>query len=326
MPSIPRSLRARGQKTLGRAIVGALDTVPKLTRNLPHARRRREGLSIWEDVPYRAGGEAAHRLDVFRLEDAPEGQRALLYVHGGGFSSCSKATHISLAVAFARRGFTVFNMDYRLAPRHRYPAALDDVVDALVFVRQHAASYGADGSAITLAGESAGANLIVSTALLSGYDVPLEATQRLREGAPDITAVLAGCGVFQVSDMGRFWRTDTPPSRLAHGVARSMEAAYLGAPDQTPGAHVLADPVVLLEQQAPTRPLPPHFVFCGTGDFLVHDSQRLAAALEGHGVPTQLRTYAGEPHAFHALQKRPAAVACWRDHEAFIEAHVGPVR
>ncbi|MCA9532366.1 MAG: alpha/beta hydrolase [Myxococcales bacterium] len=325
MPRIPNAIRRHGQRTLGRAVVGALDTIPKLTRNLPHARRRREGLSIWEDVAYAGSGEAAHRLDVFRLEDARAPQRSLVYVHGGGFSSCSKATHISLAVAFARRGFTVFNIDYRLAPKHPYPAAFQDLAEALRFVRRNAEEYGADGESVTLAGESAGANLITSAALACSYDLDLPGIERLAVDGPRLNAILAGCGVYQVSDMDRFWRDRAaPPPRLARGVAHAMEEAYLGARGHAPGAHALADPVVLLERDAPQRPLPPFFVFCGTGDFLVEDSQRLKRALDQRGAVATLRTYAGEPHAFHALQTRPAAQACWRDHDVFIDEHVAP--
>jgi acetyl esterase len=329
MPRIPHAVRKSGQQTLGRAVVAALDTVPKLTRHLPHARRRREGLSIWEDVAYRATGDQAHRLDVFQVEGAPAGQPALVYVHGGGFSACSKATHISLAVTFARRGFTVFNIDYRLAPKHRYPAAFEDLVAALVFIRQRAADYGADGDHVTLAGESAGANLITAAALARSYDIDMACAEQLSQDGPNIRAVLAGCGVYQVSDMARFWRDQgrppAPSARVARGVARAMEEAYLGSHAELPGSQVLADPVVLLERQAPTRALPPFFVFCGTGDFLLDDSHRLKAALDLRGAKSELRTYAGEPHAFHALQSRPAAVACWRDHDDFIAAHLGQV-
>ena len=50
MPRIPKVIATRGRAALGRAVVDALHAVPKLTRNMPHARRRREGLTIWEDV------------------------------------------------------------------------------------------------------------------------------------------------------------------------------------------------------------------------------------------------------------------------------------
>ncbi len=324
MPRIPKVIKKRAQAAMGQAVVRTLDTIPKVTRHLPHAKRRRQGLTIWQNIPYRDSGDAAHLLDVFRLEGAPSPQPALLYAHGGGFSACSKETHIGLAIAFARRGFTVFNINYRLGPRHRYPAAFDDVAAALLWVQENASRHGADPSRITLAGESAGANLITSAALAGSYEVDLPWAERLHKEGPKVSAVLAGCGVYQVSDMGRFWRDrDEPTPRLTHGVALAMEEAYLGRLEQAAGGYPLADPVVLLEERAPQRALPPFFVFCGTGDFLIDDSLRLKSALDRHACTAELRTYEGEPHAFHALKWKPAAQACWEHHDAFVEAHLG---
>src|ERR1700722_13578542 len=56
------------------------------------------------------------------------GRRPLLYLHGGGFVGCSAKTHRSLTAAFAKRGFLVYAPDYRLAPAHPFPAAVDDIV------------------------------------------------------------------------------------------------------------------------------------------------------------------------------------------------------
>jgi acetyl esterase len=59
-------------------------------------------------------------------------------------------------------GFVVFNIDYRLAPTHKFPAAFDDAARALAWVREQAPKYGGDASRIVIAGESAGGNLTAS--------------------------------------------------------------------------------------------------------------------------------------------------------------------
>lgn len=312
------------RRTLGATIRVTLDQVPKVTRHLPHHKRRARGLEIHEDVAYLDTGHPAHRLDVYRLADARAPSPALLYVHGGGFAACSKRTHVSLAVAYARLGFTVFNADYRLAPRHPYPAAFEDVAAALRWVHAAGATFGADSRRVVLAGESAGANLVAALAVAASYPLGApRAASELYAAAPPIAAVLAGSGVYQVSDMGRLFRGDFAGPSIGRPLGLAMEEAYLGRRERRPGSTAFADPVLVLERHAPLRPLPPFFVFCGTDDFLLPDSERLAAALRRRGAEAELATYPGEPHAFHALRWRPAARACWDAQERFLAERAG---
>src|SRR4051812_14754577 len=88
------------------------------------------------------------------------GDKPLLYLHGGGFVGCSPQTHRVLTGGFARRGFRVFAPDYRLAPAHPFPAAVEDAVAAW---RGFAERVGAQAA---VAGDSAGGNLALSLMLL----------------------------------------------------------------------------------------------------------------------------------------------------------------
>ena len=132
-------------------MVGGAATVARLTRVA-------RSIEVIRDVSYCDSGKHAHLLDVFRPESASP-LPIVLYVHGGGFSMLSKDTHHFMAMAFARRGYLVFNVNYRLAPKHPYPAALEDVSLAYRWTVEHAAEFGGDTSRLVLAGESAGANV-----------------------------------------------------------------------------------------------------------------------------------------------------------------------
>ena len=88
----------------------------------PDARPERHGVQIVRDVPYLPSDRREHRLDVYRPARANGPLPVVVYIHGGGFRILSKDTHWIMALAFARRGFLVFNLSYRLAPRHRFPA------------------------------------------------------------------------------------------------------------------------------------------------------------------------------------------------------------
>jgi monoterpene epsilon-lactone hydrolase len=90
----------------------------------------------------------------------PDG--VVLYIHGGGFVSCSARTHRPITTALARKtGRRVFAVDYRLAPEHRFPAALDDVFAAYKWLVEN----GSNPGRIALAGDSAGGGLVLSLLL-----------------------------------------------------------------------------------------------------------------------------------------------------------------
>lgn len=300
-----------------------------LGRLHPLARPDRHGVECLPNVSYGDGTpEHAHRrLDVYRPIDRDGPRPVVLYVHGGGFRILSKDTHWLMGLAFARQGYVVFNIDYRLAPAHPFPAALLDVAAAYRWVLDHAARYGGDPSRVVVAGESAGANLSTALTLLTCYERPEPWAREVFElgRVPDV--VLPACGIFQVSDIDRFTRHVS--SRFIMDRLREVSHAYLG-PEAAgprslePGPLDLADPVVLLERgNAPTRPLPPLFAPVGARDPLRHDNDRLAAAVRAVGGHCDAPVYPGMGHAFHAFVLLEEARRCWRDTFAFLDRH-GP--
>jgi acetyl esterase len=296
-----------------------------LGRLHPLARPARHGVEHVRDVSYGDGRPAhAHRrLDVYRPLARGGPRPVVLYVHGGGFRILSKDTHWLMGLAFARRGYVVFNIDYRLAPAHPFPAALLDVTAAYRWVLEQAAAWGGDPSRLVVAGESAGANLSLALTLLTCYERPEPWAREVFATGRVPSAVVPACGIFQVTDVDRF--AARVSSSFIMDRLREVSEAYLGA-DATgprapgPGPLDLADPVVLLERgQAPARPLPPCFAPVGARDPLRHDNDRLAAALRAVGGRCEAPVYPGSGHAFHAFVFREQARRCWRDTFAFLE-------
>jgi acetyl esterase len=314
-PAPPSRRTPRGAATRW-AIQASIETLAQVGRALPNGRRHLARVSVTHDVSY--GPLDDHRLDVYRPAGSTERLPVMLYVHGGGFAFCSRQTHWSIAARYARMGFVVFNIDYRLAPAHRFPAAFDDAARALAFVLGQAPAHGGDPARLVLAGESAGGNLVTALTAATTHRLDHGPARELFELAPTLSAVLPACGVLQVTDVERFKRNKP---HLPDSIARqlvAMRRSYLGR-----GAHpvdrlYLADPLRLLEDRAPDRPLPPAFVLVGTRDFLLDDSRRLHAALTARGARSELRIYPGEIHAFHALPWRDAARDCWREQRAFL--------
>lgn len=285
----------------------------------PRAKPEQHGLERIRDIAYRDTGESAHTLDVWRPVHREGLLPVVLYLHGGGFRILSKDTHWIMGIAWARPGYVVFNANYRLAPRHPFPAAIEDAAAALEWVAENAARFGGDPQRIVLAGESAGGNLVTSLALMAATRRAEPFAARVFDLEPRIRAVVAACGMLQVSDPERFSRKRRLPSYLQDRIDE-VSHAYL---HETKHDTTLADPLVALESSARLdRPLAPFFVPCGTADPLLDDTRRLVAALRSRKLEVEAREYAGEVHAFHALYWRENAKKCWRDTHEFAARHV----
>ena len=323
-----------------------------LGRRHPEARRRLQALDVVRDVPY--GPLPEHRLDIYRPRD-PNPRPAVLYLHGGAFQILSKDTHWLMGLTFARMGGTVFVPNYRLAPRHPFPAAIEDACRAACWVQANAHRFGADVDRLVLAGESAGANLACSVAVAASWRRPEPYAAEVFEAGLRPQLLFPACGILQVTDSERLLNPKLAPFTRT----RLMEVSRGYLSGQVPPPHSLADPLCILEagqasaaekgsesgglprlsaadagpvasslcfatarRDAPERPWPPTFAACGTRDPLLEDTRRLGRALQQRGVPHEVRIYPGEVHAFHAFIFRPAARQCWRDHGAFWQRHM----
>lgn len=324
------------RRYVGAALIdGFLSAASRMGRLHPHAKPARHAVEHLTDIPYLESNRKEHLLDVYRpvhptFASPPPYRRysgppwpIVFYVHGGGFRVLSKDTHWIMGLAFARRGFVVFNVSYRLAPKDRYPAAIEDVCRAFSWVMANAERYGGDPSRVVLAGESAGANLVASLALTLAYERPEPFAREAFATGVVPKAVLPACGVFQVSDMHRLKRRKPRMSTFIADRLLEVEHAYLGR-----GPHGisldLADPLVVFERrQKPDRPLGPFFLPVGTKDPLLPDTRRLALALRDLGVEAKESYYPGELHAFHAMVLRSSARRCWTDTFEFLDRHIG---
>lgn len=286
------------------------------------ARLFRRKVRVTRNVPYLGTGDASHTLDVYTPRHAQRPLPIVMYVHGGAFEVCSKDTHFIMAQAYARAGYLVFNVNYKLAPEHPFPNALRDVCAAYLWVLDNAARFGGDLQRLVVAGESAGANLVTGLTLASCFKRPEPWASAVFERNHPPRAVVPACGIFQVSDVARF-RAQRRSWGVTLAALDQVERAYLPHRPAWKGEFDLADPVSMLESRTPVqRPLPPFFLPVGTLDPLLDDNRRLEAALQRRGVQVDARYYAGELHAFHAMMWRPKARACWKHTFNFLQTHL----
>lgn len=304
----------------GLAVDSALNTLSRLGKLHPAARRLHRGVEIIRDVPYRdpdGRGSRDHLLDIYRPPPGTPSRSTLIYVHGGGFRILSKDTHWMMGLGFAQRGHTVFSINYRLAPDHPYPAAVEDTFAAVEWIADHARDYDADPDRLVLAGESAGANLICNVIIASCYPRTEPRARALYARNLPIIAALPACGLLQVSDPARFRRRrPSLPQWLDDRIIEVSEAYLDGA------SGGFADPLLVFEREAPDRPLPPMCAVVGTRDPILDDTRRLGAAVEGHGGRCDVRIHRGGVHAFQAVFWRGPGRAAWDDQHAFLDEHV----
>lgn len=320
MPHLDGLRRQGGAKAIDWFFHGA----SRLGALHPRARPQAHDVEVVRNVAYQPSGLAAHRLDVWRPRQPRGPSPALLYIHGGGFRILSKDTHWVMALAFARRGYTVFSIDYRLAPQHPFPAALQDVCAAWLWLVGNAEHYGAQLAGLTVAGESAGANLTLALTLATCTRRPEPFAAAVFDAGVVPQLILPMCGILQVSDVGRFARRGKG-TRLVHDRLEEVSDAYIGAVDGTQLSLDLADPLLWLERgELSERPLPPCFAGVGTADILLDDTRRLHAALSARGGLSEVRYYPRQVHAFHAFVFAEAARTAWRDQFAFAARVLGP--
>jgi len=320
MPTARKDPAFSARHRLRRALIGrSLSTLARLGERAIKLDEIEAGLAIQRDIAY--GREPEQQLDVVRPRGVKGPLPVLLYIHGGAFTTCSKQTHRAVAALYASRAqCVVFNINYRLAPRHRYPAAIEDACQAYRWVADRCTQFRGDPSRLVVAGESAGGNLALGVACAATY-VRHEAWARaVFEHPVKPAALMPLMPMLQVSD---------PASRLierplpdwALGILEILAMNYLGErrPSAT-DANLFADPIRLFETTAPALPFAPIFTGVGTADLCEADARRLHAAATRWGIAADLRIYKGEPHAFQAMWWRPHTEQFWEDQMAFLKA------
>jgi monoterpene epsilon-lactone hydrolase len=245
-----------------------------------------------------AGSVPAYWLVAPRVDTG----RVLLFLHGGGYELGSLRSDGELAARLGRAsGMRVLFVEYRLAPEHPFPAAIDDVLAAWHWL---CTDQGLRPRSMAVAGDSAGGGLAVALLL---------ATRDAGDALPAAAALMSPTVDLTSSGASMIERADQDPISTP-ALLRQLASDYLdGADPKTP----LASPLF-----ASLSGLPPLLVQVGTADVLLSDSERLAKAAAEAGVEVTLEIGEGLPHVFQLMLGTPEATGATEQIGKFLRARV----
>lgn len=227
-------------------------------------------------------------------------QRMVYYLHGGGYVACSPATHRSFTANLSRAANAkVFALDYRRAPEHKFPAAVEDAVRGY----QMLLDEGILPEQIIIGGDSAGGGLTLATMIaLRDRGLPLPSAAFCLSPWTD----LAGTG-------GSIQANEEKDPMLSGKKLRQFAALYHG--DQSP-TEPLVSPLY-----GDLIGLPPLLIYVSNTEILLDDSVRVAARAKKHGVKVDLRVWNDLPHVWPVFVsfKLPEAFAALDEIAEFIK-------
>ena len=215
------------------------------------------------------------RLDAY-LPTTPTPTPGIIVIHGGGWSKGSRKDESFQAETLAKNGLAAFSVDYRLAPEHPFPAAVEDVLTAAAWVREHAARFNVDAAQLGALGGSAGGHLAGMLALAG--------SGALDQG-PRIRAAVSWSGPLDLETT----------VRLARKGARAGIARFLGCDDVDDCPRKVREASPLSHLDATDAPI---FIANSVEEFIpVQQARETAEGMDEQGVPYQLVEIPGDRHA-----------------------------
>ncbi len=243
------------------------------------------------DIPVRwyrpAGGDNGENGE--NAADSEGGTGVVVYFHGGGWVLGSIDTHDPVCRDLAQRcGVPVVSVDYRLAPEHVFPAAVDDCRAVTEWISDHASERGVDPARLVIAGDSAGAQLATVVAQHWSPERPPLALQVLVYPVTDLA-------VFPIDEVAD---ADTSMVRNGEGYVLTLDTMEYFADTYVPDPAVRADPDASPLRAESLAGLPPALVITGEYDPLRDEGEAYADRLSDAGVPVVASRYDGATHMF----------------------------
>ncbi|HUU29285.1 MAG TPA: alpha/beta hydrolase [archaeon] len=249
-----------------------------------------DSVIVRQDIAYSERDSGRTRLDLYLPAGGGVNRPGVLLIHGGGWQGGNKSQWAGLARVLVSRGFVCASAGYRLAPEHRFPAAISDVRLAMDFFKSRAAEYGINPQRIGAVGSSAGGHLV---ALLSTIDPE----DRLGDPEGQITrdtrpqAVACYNPVLDFTNEPLIW---------------SSTLRFLGVPPEgNERTYYESSPALRVKGEEP-----PFLFLYGSRDILTPEpkSRAMISRLAGSGIPVEVAFFHGMEHGFGYSLRLPEQI------------------
>jgi acetyl esterase len=238
-------------------------------------------------IPSPSGSIPARIYTPLKLCNANGLAPGLVFFHGGGWVIGDLDTHDVVCRKLADEGeLIVISVDYRLAPEHKFPAAIDDAIAATTWIAGHAQELGIDAVRLLVGGDSAGGNLAAVVALSA------------RDG--DGPAISGQVLIYPATDFAMTHASHREPETsilLTHSVIRWFRDHYLN------GISDIGDWRASPARATSFAGLPPAYVLTAGADPLRDEGDEYARRLKEAGVAVTWRTFPGQFHGFFTMGK-----------------------
>jgi acetyl esterase len=238
-------------------------------------------------IPSPAGSIPARIYTPMTLRQTAGLAPCLVFFHGGGWVIGDLDSHDVVCRKLAEAGqLLVISVDYRLAPEHKFPAAVDDAITATAWIAANAKQFGIDASKLSVGGDSAGGNLAAVVSLAA------------RDGnGPAISGQVL---IYPATDFAMTQPSHREPETsilLTHSVIKWFRDHYLN------GATDAADWRASPARATTLAGLPPAYVLTAGADPLRDEGDEYAHRLKNAGVPVTYRSFPGQFHGFITMGK-----------------------
>ena len=255
--------------------IDLVDTKPAIPQNI----------EVFNDVEFKVTEQRSLFLDIYHKKDIDNSIPLIIFVHGGSWTKGDKKDYLIYLLSYAEKGYVTASLSYRFAQEAKFPAAVEDIICGIKWLKNNAIEYGIDSNNVAIVGGSAGAHL----ALMAAYTMGSSFGTENCDSGPASHRVDAVINFYGPTDLTTDYAINRKETNFFIGTD------YITEPDK----YLFASPIYYV-----TEDDPPTMTFIGTLDELVplNQTNKLDQSLKKVNVSHDYHILKGWPHTMDATR------------------------